>query len=78
MIIHFFYNQFRMEVQALISLKSSWLKVDCMIFLIIILLVLRNVYQTIDSPNSGPIELDQSWADTCLSESSFGLIEVLY
>ena len=34
--------------------------------------------EIIGSPNSGPIELDQSWADTCLSESSFGLIEVLY
>ena len=29
---HFFYNQLRIDVQALISLKSSWLKGDCMIF----------------------------------------------
>ena len=50
---HFFYNQLRIDVQALISLKSSWLKGTCMnhtvwYLMVMILLALRNVYQTYD------------------------------
>ena len=56
---HFFYNQLRIDVQALISLKSSWLKGDCMnhtvwYLMVMILQALRNVYQTIGTRRLGP------------------------
>ena len=81
---HFFYNQLRIDVQALISLKSSWLKGDCMIFdgndLTGIAKCLSDDRdQTIRTKWSVP-EMKQSQADIgfrSLSESSFRLIVAL-